>query len=234
MKTPIHEVRVPERFRGPEGTANGGWISGLVASYLPAGRAVEVTLRAPTPLETVLRIECAPPRVRLLHGSELLVEAGTVDDDPLPPPFVSPEQAAAAERNFPGMDVHPFPGCFVCGDRKPGEGLRIHPGPTGEPGMFAALWHVHHGLAEWSQTLPLCHVWGALDCPTGWTHLIGGGAALLGRLTAHVRRPVRPGATYVVVARNEGTERRKRFASGAVYELGGRLVGASSATWIAV
>nr|BFE79946.1 hypothetical protein GCM10020093_025470 [Planobispora longispora] len=75
---------------------------------------------------------------------------------------------------------------------------------------------------------------GALDCPTGWAHLEPGGVALLGRLTVRTRRPVVPGRTYVVVARKEGRERRKLFASGAVYEADGRLVAASRATWIKI
>jgi hypothetical protein len=37
--------------------ANGGWISGLLAGRLPYDGPVEVTLRAPTPLGTRLRVE---------------------------------------------------------------------------------------------------------------------------------------------------------------------------------
>jgi hypothetical protein len=115
---------VPERFCGPPGMANGGWISGLAASFLTGTGPVEVTLRAPTPLET---------------------------------------------------DV------------------------------------------------------------SGWVHLRpGGGAALLGRLSGHVYRPVVSGRTYVVTGRDDGAERRKLFAGSAVYEPDGTLVAAARATWVTI
>lgn len=128
-----------------------------------------------------------------------------------------------------------FPGCFVCGFRQEGEGLRIHPGPAGVPGVFAAPWHVHPALAGGAATLPLCQVWGALDCVSAWVHLRpGGGAALLGRLSGRVYRPVVPGRTYVVTGRDDGSERRKRFAGSAVYEPDGTLVAAARATWVTI
>ncbi|WP_068923948.1 hypothetical protein [Planobispora rosea] len=235
MKALMQEFSVPDRYCGPKGMANGGWISGLAASYLPAGGAVEVTLRAPTPLGTGLRVERENGRVTLFHGDRPLVEARPVDDELTPPPFVSLHQATVAARRFLGAESHPFPTCFVCGDREPRDGLRIHPGPVGGvPDTVAAPWFAHPELAEWSASMPLTHVWGALDCPTGWAHLEPGGVALLGRLTARTYRRVVPGRTYVVVARREGRERRKLFASGAVYEVDGRLVAASRATWIEI
>ncbi|GAA3447176.1 hypothetical protein [Planomonospora venezuelensis] len=234
MKALMQEFSVPDRYRGPAGMVNGGWVSGLLASYLPAGGAVEVTLLAPTPLDTGLRVEREDGLVKLFQGAERLAEARAADGDPVPPPFVSLHQATRAERDFAGAQEHPFPGCFVCGDREPGDGLRIHPGPAGPPDTVAASWFAHPGLAEWSAALPLTHVWGALDCPSGWAHIEPGGAALLGRLTARTYRPVAPGRTYVVVARKEGRERRKLFASSAVYEVDGRLVGAARAIWIKI
>ncbi|MBG0833095.1 hypothetical protein HS041_35920 [Planomonospora sp. ID67723] len=231
MKALMQEFSVPDRYRGPAGVVNGGWVSGLMASYLQAGRAVEVTLLAPAPPGTGLRIEREGGRVGLFHGTERLAEARPVDEDPVAPPFVSLYQATKAERNFVGAVEHPFPGCFVCGHREPGDGLRIRPGASG-PDTVAASWFAHPGLAEWSATLPLTHVWGALDCPSGWAHLEPGEAAMLGRLTARTYRQAVPGRTYVVVARKEGRERRKLFASSAVYEVDGRLVGAARATWI--
>ncbi|WP_203875872.1 PaaI family thioesterase [Planobispora takensis] len=232
MNTRVQEFSVQDRYCGPKGMVNGGWISGLLAGYLPPSGAIEVTLRAPTPVGTGLRIERAGARAELFHGTELLVEAGPAQEDPLPPPFVSLDQARRAERHFVGAGSHPFPDCFVCGDREPENGMRIRPGAAGAPGTVAASWFAHPALAEWSASMPLTHVWGALDCPSGWAHLEPGGVALLGRLTARVHRQVVPGRTYVVVARRQGRERRKLFASSAVYETDGRLVAAAEATWI--
>ncbi|MBB6345568.1 hypothetical protein ACWGH8_08940 [Nonomuraea muscovyensis] len=242
MTTMSGALTVPAHYRGREGTANGGWVAGTVASLLPMGATVEVALRAPVPVERTLRVERAAgadgaERVRLYGGEAgggVLAEAWEIGERPQPPPFVPAEEAEEAGRAFPGRGEHPMPGCFVCGHRAPGEGLRVHPGPTGRPGEFAALWRVHPELAEWSATLPLSHVWGALDCPTGWPHLTAGGYALLGRLTARVRRSVFTGALYVVVARQEARDGCELYASAALYETGGALVAAGRALWIEV
>ncbi|WP_084961053.1 hotdog fold domain-containing protein [Thermoactinospora rubra] len=233
--TTVQEFRVPERFCGPPEIANGGWISGLAAGFLPGAGAVEVTLRAPTPLETAVRVERTAAGVTFRLGEQVLAEAVPVPQEPEPAPFVPLERAAEAGAAFPGLDGHPFPRCFVCGFREEGDGLRIHPGPTSTPGVFAAPWHVPavpagHAAAP----LPLSQVWGALDCVSAWVHLRPGDVALLGRLTGRVRRPVFPGRTYVVTARHRGVERRKLFAASAVYEPDGTLVAAARATWIAV
>jgi len=58
-------IIVPERFAGPPGMANGGWISGTVAGAI-AARSVEVTLRAPTPIGRRLTLESDGFVARLL------------------------------------------------------------------------------------------------------------------------------------------------------------------------
>ncbi|MCK2220975.1 hypothetical protein MF672_045300 [Actinomadura sp. ATCC 31491] len=221
-------LSVAERFCGPPGVVNGGYVSGLAAGYLPGAGSVEVTLRAPTPVEADVLVERTPAGVSFVRGGRLLVEAVAAAEDPEPAPFVPPEEAAAAGAAFPGLVDHPFPGCYVCGFR---EGMRIHPGPTGVPGVFAALWRVPEGTAE---PLPACEVWGALDCVSAWVHLRPGDVALLGRLTGRVHRSAFPGRAYVVTARYEGVERRKLFATSAVHEPDGTLVAAGRATWIAL
>ena len=47
-------VMIPRRFNGPPDSGNGGYSCGVVAALLDAP-AVEVTLRAPPPLERELR-----------------------------------------------------------------------------------------------------------------------------------------------------------------------------------
>ncbi|MFG3441314.1 hypothetical protein ACGF0J_29065 [Nonomuraea sp. NPDC047897] len=239
MTTMSRALTVPAHYSGPGGTADGGWVAGTVACHLPMGATVEVTLSAPVPVGRALRVERAAgddgsQHVRLYAegGGDVLAEAREVDERPLPPPFVPPEEAEQAGRAFPGRGGHPTPGCFVCGHRPPGEGLRVRPGPTGWPDEYAALWRVPPELAEWSATLPLSHVWGALGCPTGCAHLGAGGYAVLGRLTARVRGSVFTGAPYVVVARQEARRGGRLYAGAALYETGGALVAASRAVWV--
>ncbi|MBG0829298.1 hypothetical protein HS041_16140 [Planomonospora sp. ID67723] len=229
-------VTVPARFRGPEGIANGGWIAGTVSEALHGARhdsAVEVTLHAPTPLETELELRQLANTATLTHGETLLAEAITVAERLDAPAFVPFNEAARAERGFAGLTGHAFPGCFVCGLREPGDGLRIFPGRVEGAEIVAAGWRVPMTVTDQDGVIPDAVVWAALDCATGWAHFAPGEFALLGRLTAQVHRRIYPGGTYSVVARPTGREGRKLFGESAIYEVDGTLVAAAKATWIA-
>jgi hypothetical protein len=226
-------LTVPKRFRGPEGVANGGWIAGAMAEALNGGRtAVEVTLHAPSPLETELRLEHVANSVSLSHGDQLLVEAIPVAEELEGPGFVSFNDAARAEAGFVGLQVHPFAECFACGLREPGDGLRIFPGPVAGTDLVAAGWRVPFTVAG-EDGVPASIIGAVLDCITGWAHFGPGETALLGRLAVQIHRPVRPGGQYSVVARPTGRDGRKMYGQSAIYELDGTLVAAGRATWIA-
>lgn len=226
-------LTVPERFRGPEGVANGGWIAGTMAEALNGGgSAVEVTLHAPTPLKTELRLEHVANSVSLSHGDKLLVEAIPVAEDLEGPGFVPFNDAARAEAGFVGLQVHPFAECFACGLREPGDGLRIFPGPVEGTDLVAAGWRVPFTVAG-EDGVPASIIGAVLDCITGWAHFGPGETALLGRLAVQMHRPVRAGGQYSVVARPTGRDGRKMYGQSAIYEADGTLVAAGRATWIA-
>ncbi|SDJ20687.1 hypothetical protein SAMN05421874_10162 [Nonomuraea maritima] len=226
-------LTVPERFRGPVGVANGGWIAGTMAEALNGGRsAVEVTLHAPSPLETELRLEHLANSVSLSHGDQLLVEAIPVAEDLEGPGFVPFNDAAKAEAGFLGLQVHPFAECFACGLREPGDGLRIFPGRVEGTDLVAAGWRVPFTVTG-DDGVPASIVGAVLDCITGWAHFGPGETALLGRLALQIHRPVFPGGRYSVVARPTGRDGRKMYGQSAIYEVDGTLVAAGRATWIA-
>ncbi|MEU9885382.1 hypothetical protein [Sphaerisporangium sp. NPDC051011] len=230
-------LTVSARFRGPEGTANGGWIAGTLAGTLvgtlEGPHAVEVTLRRPIPLATELAVSHVANSASLSHDGRLLAEAIPVAEDVTPPPFVPFTDAARSEAGFAGFTgAHPVPGCFVCGLRDPGDGLRIFPGPVEGSDVVAAGWRVPVTVTDGEGVVPDPVVWAALDCPSGWAHAGNGGPGLLGRITAQVFRRVYPNGTYSVVARATGRDGRKLFGESAVYELDGALVAAAKATWI--
>lgn len=225
-------LTVPERFRGPKGIANGGWVAATVAEALSGNHtAVEVTLHAPTPLETELCLEHVANTASLSHGDKLLVEAIPVAEDLEAPAFVPFNDAARAEAGFPGWRAHAFPECFACGLREPGDGLRIFPGPVEGTDLVAAGWRVPFTVAD-ADGVPSSIVGAVLDCITGWAHFGPGESALLGRLSLQIHRRVYPGGTYSVVGQATGTEGRKLFGSSALYEVDGTLVATAKATWI--
>ena len=222
---------------GPPGVVNGGWVSGTVAAHL-AGRGggpVEVTLRAPTPLDTPVDLRVADDHATLTAGDATLVSARRSPGRMAAPGPVAWADARRAEAHFAGHADHPFPGCFVCGtERALGDGLRIFPGPVGRPGTVAALVTPGPGHAGPGGRLPIATVWAALDCPTAWVNMRPGDVVLLGRLRAEVRADLWAGETYLVVAETAGIEDRKAHGRAALYDRDGRLLAASAATWVRV
>jgi hypothetical protein len=236
------EILVARHYEGPPGTTNGGWACGLAAGLLtgpgtPSGTAVEVTLRAPVPLETPVRGERSGDSAFLVEpsggpGTGVLAEARLLPGDEAaalapPPAFVALDEARRA--GAPDVRLRtPFPTCYVCGDRA--GGLHIGVGPVAGDGRAAGVWVPPPSDGD----LPLRYVWAALDCPTGLVHLADGGKALLGRLTVVAHRTPVTGEPLVVVAAATGADRRKRFATAALYTSGGDLVANSVAVWITI
>jgi hypothetical protein len=225
------------RYNGPPGTGNGGYTCGLVASLLPG--PAEVTLRQPPPLDTELTVERDAGRVRVWHGSDLVAEAepAQADDVVEPVPFA---EAVEVSRSYRGFVSHPFPTCFVCGPKRPGQdGLRLFPGRLGD-GRVAAPFVVP---ADISPEL----MWAALDCPGGWAvpHMGGGpegpgggniGARpyVLGRLAVRCDGLPAPGEECVVMGELVGEQGRKAYARTTVYSATGTVLATGRATWIAI
>ena len=225
-------VRIDRRFRGPPDSGNGGYFAGLLAREL-GGSDVWVTLKQPAPLDTDLRIERRGEEARLWAGDELLAlaERGAVALD-VPPP--SPlDEARAAEQRFVA-ERHLYPGCFVCGpERAAGDGWRIFPGLSG-PGRVAASWTPAAEFADAKGQVRPEFVWAALDCPGYFAVEAAAGLALLGRVGAHVHRPVPAGGPLVVSGWAIGSEGRKHRAGTALHDADGQLLALTDQLWISL
>jgi hypothetical protein len=220
------ELVIDRHFRGPTGSANGGYTCGVLASLLHG--PAEVTLRLPPPLERPLDVDWQDDRRRIeLRDGEALVAEATAADVELEPPDPIPFEAAAAAELPEGDKESAFPECFVCGWARD-DGLRIYAGPVRDGGLVAATWtpRPQHVAPEF--------VWAALDCPGAYA-VHGGvrGAPVLGRLAARVEHLPHAGERCVVIAWPLGDEGRKLYAGTAVYGEDGRVLGAARATWIA-
>lgn len=227
-------IIIEERFCGPPGMANGGYVCGIMAQALDG--PAEVTLRRPIPVERPLRLErLSDGRIALQDGDDLLVEArpATLDlETPAPPTYAQAEEAAA---RYPGPGTHPLPQCFVCGPaREAGDGLHIFAGPVAGRSLVAAPWTPSPSLANGTGTVAPHFLWAALDCP-------GAFAAdpeqerplLLGRLTAAVEQPVQPGERCVVAGWLLEQSGRKYFTGTAVFAPSGAVVARAKAVWFA-
>ena len=133
---------ISSRFRGPPGSGNGGYVCGRIAAYVDG--PVTVTLRRPPPLATPMAVEWGGAgSVRVHHGRTLIAEAASSPGGPALeiPGRVSMAEAQAVAGCARYFTDPVFPDCFVCGmGRRPGDGLRIFPGPLAGRPLWAAPW----------------------------------------------------------------------------------------------
>ena len=217
-------MRIPARFNGPPGSANGGYTCGLVAGLL--GGAAEVTLRVPPPLERELRVVRASGRVELRDGETLVAEGQSASVEVDVPAPVSLAEAETASTRYPGFAHHAYPTCFTCGPERE-DGLGIYAGAVaGRDGVVAAPW------TPAEEPAPEV-VWAALDCPSGWAvDDFQRESVLLGRMAARVDRLPAAGEPHVVVGWRIGEEGRKRYAGSALLTADGEVLARSRSTWI--
>jgi hypothetical protein len=215
-------VSIDAKFRGPTGSANGGYTSGVLASFMHG--PAEVTLRLPPPLERPLEV-VTDSALELRDGEAVVAVASPADVELDVPDPISFEAAAAAA--LPQGDRESvFPECFVCGWARE-DGMRIYAGPVEGRDLVAATWTPREEFVRPE------FVWAALDCPGAYAVEFGQrGNPVLGRLSARVEHLPHPGERCVVIGWPLGEEGRKLYAGTAVFGEDGRILGSARATWI--
>jgi hypothetical protein len=228
-------VVIDERFRGPPDSANGGYTCGRLAEHVE-GHAVEVTLRLPPPLGRPLTVQRRDGGALLLDGETVVAEAEPAELELELPEPVDPTTATEAARGYLGFDVHPFPGCFVCGpQRTPGDGLRIFPGRVAGRGeLYACPWTPGPDLAGPDSAVRRAIVWASLDCPTASpvANRAGDPPIVLARMRAELRAPVQAGEPHVLVSWPIEVDGRKRHAGSALFDAAGKPLACARALWI--
>lgn len=249
---------IPRRFNGPPASANGGYVAGLLAAALcerlsaadgastkacgpaDAPAAVEVTLRAPPPLDEPLALQATADGLALMRGGLLLAQACFAPLDVALPPLPSLEQAAAAgalgRMRAARRIGNSYLSCFGCGvGRDAHDGLRIVPSPVDETGTVAADWTPHAGLADALGYVPAPIVWAALDCPAGiaWNYRLQDAPPLVtGRMTVRIDAPVPVGEPLAVIGWPIEAEGRKLHAGTALVDARGRVLARSRQLWM--
>ena len=235
------EITIDRRFCGPPSSGNGGYSCGRLAAFIDG--PAEVTLRAPPPLATPLRVERDGDTVCLLNGAQRVGEARPAPDFaleiPAPPPWA---EAEAAARRYNGLRHHAYDTCFVCGPAAR-QGLHIYTGPW-KQGMVAGTWTPDASLADEGGWVRPEFLWAAIDCPGSWS-VIGRddpdapvkdvpSTVLLGRLTGRIERRLRAGEPCTVLGWFLGAQGRKFDVGTAIHTREGALVASSKGTWIAL
>ena len=225
------------QFNGPPDSGNGGYTAGLLAQQLDA-ETVEVTLRAPPPLDVPLRIERADGTISALHEDALIAEAraSVLDVMAEVPAPVTWDEAVAAAEVYRGLESHPFPTCVTCGPKRgSADGLRLFSGAVAGREVVASAWEPAAWTAEDDGSVAPAITWAALDCPGAWAVDISDERmAVLGRLTVRIMTPPRAGERYVVSGWRLGEDGRKLFSGTALHGTDGTLYAAARAVWIRV
>jgi hypothetical protein len=235
MATPDSSViQVTARFCGPPGSANGGYICGLVAGRVHQPVTVRL-LRSP-PLDTALQLHGVESGLWAVdHAGLRYIEARATGPLELAIP-ASPGYLQAQESSLLGPrdpQEHPCPGCFVCGpERAPGDGLRIFAGPVPDRDLVAAAWVPDVSLVCGDGQVPPQILSAALDCPGFHALRTGSKPWLLGEFAGHVDTLVHAGERCVIVGWKIGGEGRKRIVGTALFDEDGAACAWARATWI--
>ena len=230
-------LTIPARFNGPPGSANGGYTCGRVAQLVGA-EEMEVSLRAPPPLERSMDVVRDGERVELRDGESLVAEGGPAELRLEVPDAVARGEVAAAEGA--GRETwtaqHPFPTCVVCGPaRDAGDGLRIFPAALPDrDGLFGACWTPSEREGDGTGWVRPELVWAALDCPTSApvANFGEGPPMVLASLAAQLGCSVRVGEPHTILSWGLEVNGRKRRAAAALYDSDGILTCVSRALWI--
>jgi len=229
------DVTIDPRFNGPPDSGHGGYVAGVVASFLDGPASVR--LHRPPPLGRRLEARRSGAGVTLLDGETVIAVGAPADVAVVVPDAVSFPEAEAASRAYPGFGEHLFTRCFACGPaRGPGDGLRIFPGPVPGRRVVAAPWIPDASLADAGGAVRAEFLWATLDCPSGWAAIVDadGRPSVLGELAARLVEPVRPGERCIVLGWALGGEGRKRFAASAILAEDGAVRAVARSIWIAL
>jgi hypothetical protein len=234
-------VIIEPRFNGPRLSGNGGYVGGVIADRFTrqfgGDGTVEITLRAPIPIDRKLRVVREGDALMLRDGDTLLCEARAGSVGHLTPPPAPTDWDDVLRRAVHGGSPQDsdFNWCVVCGrGRAVGDGLRVLGTSGPQPGTSLSCYLPHANHADPEGRIRPEFVWGTLDCPGAFAaqDLNDFRPAMTGRMTAKVIEPPRVGERCAVVGWKIGEEGRKLYSGTALYTEAGRLCAIGTCTWI--
>jgi hypothetical protein len=226
------ELRVDERYCGPPGCANGGYIAGLIAQH--SARQLRVRLEQPIPLRTALELfDTEDDGLELRAAGRTLIRAKPAGLELEVPEGVSYLEALEASRRFTGFTRHAYPACFVCGpDRGRGDGLRIFAGRLEHQDRVAAPWIPDASLGDGAGKVRAEFMSAALDCPGYFAAHAATAPMLLGEYVAHVDRCVHIDEPCVILGWTIASNGRKHEVGTALFDEKGQWCARARAVWI--
>lgn len=225
----MKKITIEQRYQGPFGSANGGYVAGLLSDAL-RGAPSSVRIHRPVPVGSPVYVYRRGDTAFIRHNDQTVATAELVDVSIPRTEFVSVADVLAAPE--PTLDLGMFADCFVCGQHTPdGLGVRAKALPDGR---FAAIWRPDESRHVTGPRVPAVYLRSALDCPGGFAALTANRTlALTGTLTSRVEFLPDAGSTLIVVGEATHAEGRKLGAVSTIYTDSAELVATASAVWIA-
>ena len=234
-------IIIEPRFNGPRLSGNGGYVGGVMAGKFTqrfgGDGTVEITLRAPIPIDRALQVAREGDALTLRDGDSLICEARAGSVAHLVPPPAPTDWDDVMRRGEQGgsPEDSDFNWCVVCGrGRAVGDGLRVLGTSGPQPGTSLSCYLPHANHADGEGRIRPEFVLGALDCPGAFAvqDLNDMRPALTGRMTAKVIAPPTVGERCAVVGWKIGEDGRKLYSGTALYTEAGRLCAVGTCTWI--
>lgn len=226
----MKKITIDPRHQGPFGTANGGYVAGILGDAL-RGAPSSVRIHRPVPVGTPVYVYRRGNTAFIRHNDQTVAMA-ELAEVPIPTTeFVSVAEVLAASE--PDLDLGMFAECFVCGQPTP-DGLGVRPKALPD-GRFAAIWRPGESRLVTESKVPAIYLRAALDCPGGFAALTANQTlALTGTLTSSVEFLPDANATLIVVGEATYAEGRKLGAVSTIYTHSEEMVATASAVWIAI
>ena len=214
------QVTIAERFNGPPGVGNGGYVCGLVAAELGSPR-VQVSLFLPAPLGIPLTLQrTLPGPVRLLHHEAVVAEGHAFTGESRGAAVAIARGGGAKPRSASTSTTRFRP--VSCAARNARTACGSFPGRRRR--RLACTWR--------PPDADPVYVWAALDCPSGFACMPPGSLSVLASMTARIHAPAQVGEEHVISAWKISSEGRKHRGGSAIHDAGGRLVAVAEALWI--
>lgn len=234
-------IRIGTDRQGPTGSGQGGWTACRFEAEV--GQPLEISIRAPIPLDTDLVVEDDPGGA----GWSLVdrtSDATIMSARPRAPlalttPAVSVGEARRAHDRFrlPAAR-HPVPHCFSCGLGP--DSMGVQAGPLDDGRRYATDWTPPAWSVSGEGLVDHGALWAALDCTAAW-FVCGSDqvrVAVTVRYAVDVVRPIVPARRYALVAWPGDGESawvgRKRSAASAAFDEDGACVATAESLWVSV
>ncbi|MBQ0720676.1 MAG: hypothetical protein KBT88_09750 [Gammaproteobacteria bacterium] len=244
---PYPPASIDSMYNGPINCGNGGYISGLLASYIEGD--AEVRINAAFPVATPLQVEDSDAGIGVYLDGKLLGSARPVKLELNVPAPVDRATAQAAGQRFDFIHSSAPEGCYVCSpSRTEDNGLRVFCGAIKpadgenadalEQNIVAALWRPNENLGNDDGKVDNIYVWSALDCPGAYAIKAAepdAGLQLLGTCSGSIKAPLNTGEEYILTSwKVEANKGRKRIMGVAIHSTDGELMACAKQIWIDV